>query len=519
MWRLSLIAGLSLCYSGSLAQCGPCAWGDTCTVDPPFPTVCPAIPPAAYVGVPYSVDVTFWVPPSFPEPTTQLNVVLDEVSLDAVENIPVGLTYEASSPDLTYHPQINPFGCVRVCGVPLIAGPDTIRINVSATGTVGGVSTSQPYVLSLPISVLAWPTDSITGFGFAPDSSCAPADVLFWSDFGAPQGVDVEHEWTFGNGSSFSGAAPPVQSYADGGTFPVSLTRTYSAAVVSSLTVNGVSNAWCSDLDEPNLPIIGCVGQPDLYFTITDSRLGLERSTLMQNVTGGTWPTPGIVLGFPPFVLRVFDSDALSADDLLGTFTFDGAPGVHAFGAGGTTGSISIGYQQITSLITSDSITVLAPPSIEFSFDDVNGFLCVTNDSLSAYEWSLDGIAVPDETGPCASAQNGLWSVSVTDAYGCSSSAEFLISGVGISGADRAQRALSASVMHGNLLRIDHPSTMPSARISVFDAEGRAVQNSTTSLVGSGQTIVRLPELPMGVYSIAVSAGQDRATLTFVVIR
>ena len=72
-----------LCWavgSAGLAQCGACSIGDTCTVSPPFPTVCPQITPVGYVGHPYELDVTFWIPASFPEPTTQLNVVVDQVT-------------------------------------------------------------------------------------------------------------------------------------------------------------------------------------------------------------------------------------------------------------------------------------------------------------------------------------------------------------------------------------------------------------------------------------------------------
>lgn len=519
MWRQYIPALLSLYCMNSMAQCGPCAWGDTCTVSPPFPTVCPAIPPTAFVGVPYSVDVTFWVPPSFPEPTTQLNVVLEEVSLETIENIPVGLTYEASSADLTYHPQVNPFGCVRVCGVPLIAGPDTIRIHVSASGTVGGISTSQPYVLSLPISVQAAPMDSLSGYGFAPDTSCAPALVVFSSDIGMAQGVDAQYDWTFGNGNSFSGVQPPVQSYPIGGIYGTSLSRTYSAAVITSMTLTGVSGAWCGDLDEPNLPIVGCIGQPDLYFTVTDNRLGQERSTLISNAQSGTWSNPGIVLGFPPFMLRVYDSDALSDDDLLGTFEFDGSPGVHAFGSGGTSGSILVEYQALLSLLTMDSVVVLPSPEIEFALDDSNSILCVADGSFAAYEWSLDGVALPGETEACVIAQNGLWSVSVADSLGCSSSASFLVSGVGVSDIQRASGDFSVRPLPGNLLRIECSRPMAPAEIMVFDAEGRLAHSASVLLSGNGPVHARMPELSMGLYTVRVTSGEERVIRTIVVTR
>ena len=121
----SLLLSLAvLCgVAHGVAQCGPCVVGDTCTVDPPFPAVCPSVTPAGTVGVPFSIDVTFWLPPSFPEPTTQLNVVLEEVTLISIENLPLGLTYETNSPTLVFYPQQDPFGCVRVLSLIHISEP------------------------------------------------------------------------------------------------------------------------------------------------------------------------------------------------------------------------------------------------------------------------------------------------------------------------------------------------------------------------------------------------------------
>ncbi|MBK7944676.1 MAG: hypothetical protein IPJ85_04900 [Flavobacteriales bacterium] len=64
--------------------------------------------PVGIVGVPYELDVTFWIPPTFQDNTTSLNVVLQELTLLNLERVPLGLTFEASSPTLTYYPQISP---------------------------------------------------------------------------------------------------------------------------------------------------------------------------------------------------------------------------------------------------------------------------------------------------------------------------------------------------------------------------------------------------------------------------
>ncbi|HRH39211.1 MAG TPA: hypothetical protein PK760_12750, partial [Flavobacteriales bacterium] len=85
------------------AQCGPCTASDTCVVDPPFPSVCPATTLVGTVGVPYALDVTLWIPASFAEPNAGLTVVLQQVTANTIENVPLGLTYEASSPNFTFY--------------------------------------------------------------------------------------------------------------------------------------------------------------------------------------------------------------------------------------------------------------------------------------------------------------------------------------------------------------------------------------------------------------------------------
>lgn len=517
MRRPFIVTGFLLHSLASYGQCGPCSWGDTCTVDPPFPTVCPAIPPTAFVGVPYGLDVTFWVPPSFPEPTTQLNVILDEVGLDAIENVPVGLNYEASSPDLLYHPQENPFGCVRVCGVPVIAGPDTIRIHVTATGTVGGIPTSRPYVLSLPIMVQPWPTDSLAGFASTPDSSCAPAQVLFTADTSIAQGVTNVFEWDFGNGSVFSGQLPPLQTFTEGGDYEVSFTRSYTAPVLVSLSLSGVNGAWCGDLDEPNLPLVGCLGQPDLYFTITDNRLGQERSTTLNNTQSGSWTNQSVVLGFPPFELRVYDSDGLSDDDLLGTFGFDGTAGAHPFSSGGTYGELVVEVQSLLDLSVTNSIHVLPAPEVALSLDLFAGLLCVENDSLAAYSWSLDGDPIPNETAACVPAQNGLWTVFVTDGLGCSASASFLVAGVGVQDIASSWESLSIQLLPGFSLLMKHPRVHGPCRMSVFEPGGRLVLSERLSLSPAGQTLVPIPSLSPGAYSVVILAGAELLAARLVV--
>lgn len=511
MWRqLPLPLGLLFGISAS-AQCGACLVGDTCMVDPPLPSVCPLMPPSGQVGVPYTLDVTFWIPPSFPEPNTQLNVVLSEVVLEAIENIPLGLTYEASSPDLTYHPQQNPFGCVRVCGMPIVAGPDTLRIHVTATGTVGGITTNRPYTFSLPITVLPAAPDSLPPFSYEPDSLCAPAEVLFSAVGADALGLTAEWSWDFGNGSSFSGSLPPAQLYADAGTYPVTLARAYSAAAVAQVNISSVNGSWCGDLDEPDLPVVGCLGQPDLYFTVTDARLGQERSATISNSQSGSWSSPGIALGFPPFTLRLFDADALSDDDELLQFPFAGDVGTYPFSINGTTGSVVVSDQLWATLEHTDTIVVRPTPTLEFAFDPENAQLCVEDDSLNTYTWFLDGSAQADDSTACVAAQNGLWTVTAVNSYGCASAASFLVTGLGVPELAHGGNDPTIRVVPGLGLGIRQGLIAGTASIAWFDMRGSLVGATTAPLTPGAESFVDIPALAPGCYGLRATT--DRAAV------
>lgn len=486
-------------------QCGACAVNGTCTVDPPFPAVCPPITPAGVVGVPYELDVTFWVPPSFPEPTTQLAVVLQEVSLQHVERLPLGLTYEASNPSLTYFPQQDPFGCVKICGTPMLAGADTLFLVVRAQGTVGGIPTTQDYALPIPFQVLPASQDSLPDFTFTPDSLCSPMTVGFSEAEGAP-GVNTAFSWAFGNGDTYDGPAPPDQTYAQGGTYPVTLQRTFSTPMITQISLTGVSNAWCGDLDEPSLPIVGCLGQPDLYVTVTDARLVMRRTMVMNNVQSTTWNNLSIPLGFPPYTIRVFDKDELSADDLLGTFVVQGSTGNTPFSQSGTAGQLQVQVQSVLTVTHVESVTVFDSPTLSLDISSGLDEVCATPSDLANYAWTLDGVEVTAAGGPCQPAANGLWSVVGSSEQGCSGAATRLVSGVGV----RELAGLKAPRLYPNPtsgpLQVVIPAHGP-AGLTVMDVSGRVVQRIAAVSPGTGGAYpIDLSRLSEGQYLLRCDA-------------
>jgi hypothetical protein len=503
----------------ALAQCGPCVIIDTCTVDPPFPAVCPSITPVGTVGVPFELDVTFWVPPSFPEPSTQLNVVVQELVVTGIQDIPLGLTYQANSPTLTYYPQQNGFGCVRVCGTPMLPGADTIRVRATVTGTVGGINTTQAYEVPIPIQVLPDSADTLPGFTPAPAQACVPATVSFSPASEVP-GMEGEFNWSFGNGASHIGPVPPDQTYTAADAYAVVLEQAFSVPMLTQVQITGIPNAWCGDLDEPSLPFVGCVGQPDLYFTLHDSRLGEERSTVISNSQAGTWSGLSMALGFPPFTLRLYDQDELSADDLLGTFTFDEAPGTFALSQGGASGLRSVQVQTVLTLVHQDTVVVHPDPDVTLFYDEDAGTVCAQDSGLTQYAWMLDGELLEGENGPCVQAVNGSWTVMGTSAAGCTSGASLLVNGVGISeGAALPFVSLGPVPCVDRLeVRIGHRAYGKPLQIRVRDALGRPVIASMAGTAGS--TIpIDMSGTAAGLYLITLTDGVRTLSRPFTVVR
>ena len=492
------------------AQCGACSIGDTCIVSPPFPTVCPQITPVGYVGHPYTLDVTFWIPPSFPEPTTQLNVVVDQVICTGIEGIPLGLDYEASSPDITFYPQQQPFACVRVCGVPLLATVDTIVLHATINGTVGGIGTTRGYDIPIPIMVL--PVDSAPQpISSAPDTGCAPFSVQF-SPAPIVQGYTSSHVWNLGNGATSTLAIPPSQVYG-AGVYPISRSTTYSAPTLTQLGISGVNNAWCGDLDEVNLPFIGCTGQPDLFFTLIDGRLSEYRSSVANNTQSHTWSGLSVPLVNPPYTLRIYDQDALSDNDLLGTFTIDAATGTVAFSGSGTSGQRIAAQSTIATITHTDSLVVLPSPNTTLDFNMTAGALCTADMGLPSYTWALNNEVVAGENGPCILASNGTWTVTAVNEFGCSSTSSYQVIGLGVDGTSAAAEALYPVPNNGRFVA---PLPTVPAEVVVVDAIGRVVYRRSYPNQAD-RTEIDLGAVPTGTYTYRVISAVGSFARTFVV--
>jgi len=107
--------------------------------------------------------------------------------------------------------------------------PGTYTISLSSQNTTSGCSantTKQITILPLPIPA----------FTANPTSGCAPQAVTFTNT--SPAGTNFI--WTFGDGTTFTGQTPPPHTYANNGTYNVSLTMTGANGCIGAISQNAL---------------------------------------------------------------------------------------------------------------------------------------------------------------------------------------------------------------------------------------------------------------------------------------
>jgi PKD repeat protein len=408
------------------AQCDGCTPDLGCTIEPAFPTLCPLLPPDATAGEYYQQDFTFWLPSSFTEPGSGVTVDFQQMTITSVTGLPFGLSFTASDPAGVYYPQEDQYGCGRICGTPLGAGEYLITINIIASVTFSGFDIDAPQQFQLPLTVLPG-TGGNSSFTYSPTSGCGSVEATFNALIDAAPSP-TSYAWDFGNGNTSTLADPPAQTYSTPGTYVISLATTVGGYVLNTVNVTGVNDNWCGDVEEANIPLVGCTGSPDLYFVLTDGTGTTYTSGTVDNTTTGSWNGLGLLLDNAPYSIEFFDEDAVSQNDPLGTYNIPAnGEGTYFINvAGGTTGSLVIGLEAQQVFTDTDTIVVFPAPDLVLS---ANGNqLCVANDTLASYVWFLDGDTIPTAATSCIAAQGpGVYTVSGTNAFGCTALSNELV--------------------------------------------------------------------------------------------
>lgn len=423
-----LVGALLFISARGMAQCTDCVADVACTASPAYPTLCPAQPPDATAGEFYETDITFWLPTQFTDPGTGFDVTFQQMTITSVTGLPFGLTLETSSPDGIYFPQQNQYGCARICGTPIGPGTFDITISIIAGVTFSGINIDAPEQFTIPLVVMPG-SGGNSSFTFGPTSGCGTAEVSFEALIDASP-APMSYNWDFGNGTS-STEQDPVVTYDQPGSYSVSLETTILGYVLDAVTVNGVTGNWCGDVEEPfcncGTPIIGTC--PDLYFVLNNANGPVFTSNTIDGVTSANWSNLDIALQDPPYSITVWDEDAISQDDDLGTYDISLSPGAtYTFSvAGGTNGTLSIDLVALQTFNDSDVVDVFELPTVVIA-ELPNGQLCVGDTTLVAYTWFLDGDTVPDAFGPCVVPVGpGLYWAVGTNGFGCSTQSDTVV--------------------------------------------------------------------------------------------
>jgi hypothetical protein len=418
--------GCALVHSSlTIAQCPACTPDLSCTISPAFPTLCPAQPPAGVAGEYYSENFTFWMPATFSDPGSGVSVEFEQMTVTSVSGTPFGLSFETNDPAGVYFPQQNEYGCATLCGTPLIAGIYTITVDILATVLVAGFTTQVPeqFILTL---IVAPGSGGNSTFSFTPNSGCGSLTTTFQALIdGSP--LPTSYVWDFGNGTTINIATPEPQVYTAPGEYVVSLQTTIGGHVLENVTLTGVNGNWCGDVEEPNVPFVGCSGSPDLFYVLTDANGNTIGSGTQDNTFSATWSGLNTLLSTPPYSISFYDEDGISQNDLLGTYNIpiDGSGMYFINVAGGTTGSLTIGVQPQQTFFDQDTIVVHPLP--EVTIIQQGNELCAGDTSLIGHIWLLDGDTLTTGTDCIDALEPGSYQLIASSPVGCTSSSDVFV--------------------------------------------------------------------------------------------
>lgn len=428
---LSVITALFIIQSAQ-AQCPGCVIDQACTISPAAPTLCPAVLPDGLQNMPYDENVTFYMPAQFM--ASGFNVTLNQITVTSITGMPQGLSWQTSaSPSNIFYPSSNPpateRGCVKICGTPTVFGQFNIIVAVSAevSTPIGNITQNESF--SLPILITS-PPGANASFSYTPSFGCAPLDVDFEATI-LPVGLEeLTYDWNFDNGNTSALQLPTTQTYAVADTYYVSLLTKKYVYRLSSVSVSATGSNWCGDVEEPDLPFVGCTGSPDMYFEFTNSGATQTIGTI-DDQTSATFSNINYILTDPLFSLQFYDEDLISGNDNLGNFLYTvTGPGTFSLSTSEVAGTFTIDTVFSQQFIDIDTVIVFPSPTQPVIAASGNLNFCA-GDSVtlsvpannSTFQWFLNdttimiGSVAPDLT----INTSGAYAVLETNQYGCNS--------------------------------------------------------------------------------------------------
>lgn len=414
------------------AQCPGCIIDQTCTMSPAAPALCPTVLPDGLQNMPYDENVTFYMPAQFV--TSGFNVTLNQITVTNITGMPQGLNWQTSaSPTNVFYPSSNPptteRGCVKICGTPTVFGQFNIIVSVTAevSTPIGNVTQNESF--SLPILITS-PPGANSSFSYNPSFGCAPLDVDFEATL-LPAGLEeYTYDWNFDNGNTSTLLLPPTQTFAVADTYYVSLNTKKYVYRLSSLNVSTTGSNWCGDVEEPDLPFVGCTGSPDIYFEFTNNG-ATQTSGTIDDQTSATFSNLTYTLTDPLISIQFFDEDLISGNDNLGNFLFTvTGPGTFNLSTSEVNGSFTIDTvfsQQFTDIDTVIVFPTPAAPALTatgpLSFCQGDSVTLSVPANNSTFQWYVNDttILIGNVAPDLMVNSTGSYSVVETNANGCSS--------------------------------------------------------------------------------------------------
>lgn len=426
---LSLFA-FSLLMNVVYAQCPGCVIDQTCTVNPAAPTLCPAVLPDGLQNMPYDENVTFYMPAQFV--ASGFNVTLNQITVTSITGMPQGLNWQTSaSPSNIFFPSSNPpateRGCVKICGTPTVFGQFNIIVSVSAevSTPVGNVTQNESF--SLPILITS-PPGSNNSFAYNPSFGCAPLDVDFEATI-LPSGLEeVTYDWNFANGNTSTLLLPPTQSYAVADTYYVSLNTKKYAYRLAAVSVTTTGTNWCGDIEEPNIPFLGCTSSPDIFFEFTNNGATQTGGTI-DDQNSPTFSGVNYILTDALFSLQFYDEDLITGNDNLGNFLYTvTGPGTFNLTTNELVGTFTIDTVFSQQFFEIDTVIVFPTPAIPLisasgsvNFCDGDSVLLSVPAGSNTYQWYLNDTTIMiGENAPALNVNtSGAYSIVETNQFGC----------------------------------------------------------------------------------------------------
>lgn len=193
---------LALPFGSIYSQCPDCIPDTGCSSPDGLPTICPSELEDAITGEYYSATATFHMPSDVV--FDGIDATLIEVSLASITGVPLGLEIVPNNINGIYYPSNGEnYGCVTVCGTPLVSGEYSIYLTVNVIASAFGFEVPVTESFILPFTVLEG-ENSNGSFSASTFSGCSPLEVELINSITGPGTTYVWELGGYGSGTELT---------------------------------------------------------------------------------------------------------------------------------------------------------------------------------------------------------------------------------------------------------------------------------------------------------------------------